>query len=126
MTSPGPSPRTAEPPREFDTYQFVLLRRPATAPPLDEEAAEALQLQHLGHLAEMREQGHMVAAGPFLDQPDDAWRGMCLYRTASVEEALRLAERDPSVQAGRLAIDVMTWLTPKGHIPFTEPRAPLG
>jgi uncharacterized protein YciI len=123
-TSSGPTPRTAEPPLEFDTYQFVLLRRPLTAPSIDEDAANALQGQHLGHLAEMRAQGHLVAAGPFVDQPDEAWRGMCLYRVASVDEARRLAELDPSVQAGRLVIDAATWLTPKGAIPFTEPTTP--
>ena len=45
----------------------------------------------------MTEQGHLVLAGPFSDQPDETLRGFCLYRT-DLEETRRLAEADPSVQ----------------------------
>jgi uncharacterized protein YciI len=112
------APRTAEPPAEFDTYQFVLLRRPADAPEIDEETAVALQAQHLGHLQEMREAGHLLAAGPLLDQADETLRGIAIYRVGSLDEARRLAEADPAVRAGRFVVDAMTWLTPKGEIPF--------
>jgi uncharacterized protein YciI len=107
-----------EPPAEFDTYQLVLLRRPADTPDIDDETATLLQAQHLGHLASMRDAGHLMAAGPLRDQADEGLRGIAIYRVGSVAEARRLAEADPAVQAGRFAIDAMTWLTPKGEIPF--------
>jgi hypothetical protein len=47
-------------------------------------------------------------------------RGFCLYRT-DVEETRRLAESDPSVQAGRMAVDVMTWWTKRGSLRQDEP-----
>ena len=63
------------------------------------------------------QQGHLVVAGPFSDQPDETLRGFCLYRT-DLEETRRLAESDPSVQAGRMAVDVMGWWTKRGSLPF--------
>jgi uncharacterized protein YciI len=112
------APRTAEPPTDFDTYEFVLLRRAADAPEIDDETATRLQAQHLGHLQEMREAGHLKAAGPLREQADESLRGIAIYRVGSLDEARRLAESDPAVQAGRFVIDAMTWLTPKGEIPF--------
>jgi len=63
----------------------------------------------------MRQQGHLVLAGPFQDQEDETKRGFGLYRT-DLEETRRLTEQDPAVKAGRLAVEVMTWLTPKGAL----------
>ena len=56
-------------------------------------------------------------AGPFSDQPDDTLRGLCFYAT-SVEQARELAASDPSVRAGRMAVEVMTWWTKKGSVTF--------
>jgi hypothetical protein len=63
----------------------------------------------------MREAGHALISGPVSGQPDESLRGIAIYRT-SVEEARRLAEQDPSVQAGRLVLEVFTWLMPAGTL----------
>ena len=102
---------------ELENYGFVLLKRGPRASEFSEEELDQLQAQHLAHLAAMHEQGHMLLAGPFSDQADETLRGFCLYRT-SVEETRRLAESDPSVQAGRMAVDVMGWRTKRGSLPF--------
>ena len=102
---------------ELEQFAFVLLRRGPRAAEFSDVELEALQAQHLAHLDEMAARGKLVAAGPFSDQPDDSLRGLCFYAT-SVEEARALAERDPSVRAGRLAVDVMTWWTKKGSVSF--------
>jgi uncharacterized protein len=104
---------------EFDTYTLVVLRRPPDAPGLPEDELEALQQQHLAHLRSLRERGALLVAGPFDDQPDESWRGLCLY-AVGVDEARRLAEEDPSVRAGRLAVDVLTWSVPRGTLRFGE------
>lgn len=114
---PGPEPRLADPPAEFDTYQLVLLVRPLDAPDIDEATAELVQRQHLGHLANMRDQGHVVTSGPLLGPSDERLRGISIYRAGSIEEARRLAESDPAVKIGRLAVELMTWVTPKGELP---------
>jgi uncharacterized protein YciI len=102
---------------ELDGYSFVLLKRGPRALDFTDEELERLQAQHLAHLDAMQEQGHLVLAGPFSEQADETLRGFCLYRT-SVEETRRLAESDPSVQAGRMAVDVMGWWTKRGSLPF--------
>jgi hypothetical protein len=38
------------------------------------------------------------------------------FDRTGLEETRRLAEEDPSVQAGRMAIEAITWLTPKGEL----------
>jgi uncharacterized protein YciI len=116
------SPPEAEPPAEFDVYELVLLLRGESPPPLDDEASELLQRQHLGHLKAMREQGYLKVAGPLDDQPDEGWRGVCLYHVGSLEQAERLARADPAVKAGRLNVAVMHWYCAKDAIAFPEVR----
>lgn len=100
---------------EFDSYTVVLLRRGPRALEFDDDELERLQAAHLDHLAAMRERGVLLAAGPFTDQADETKRGLCIYRT-DLDETRRLAEQDPSVRAGRIAVETMTWLTRKGEL----------
>ena len=104
----------------LDRFSFVLLRRGPQADEFSEEELERLQAAHLGHLAEMHGRGVLAVAGPFSDQPDETLRGFCLY-TVEVDEARRLAESDPSVRAGRMAVDVFNWWTRRGAIAFPKP-----
>jgi uncharacterized protein len=106
--------RETGPPDEFDSYQLVLLERPAAAPELDEESWAGLQRQHLGHFATMRRAGLLMVAGPI--RGDEAIAGICLYRAGSTERARALAEDDPAVRAGQFAVRAMGWITPKDAI----------
>jgi uncharacterized protein YciI len=105
---------------ELDRYSFVLLRRGPRADEFSESELEELQAAHLAHLAAMSERGVMPVAGPFSEQPDETMRGVCLY-SVELEEARQLAESDPSVRAGRLAVDVFNWWTKKGVLRFQLP-----
>ena len=98
---------------KLDAYTVVLLKRPPNAPQLTEAELDDLQARHVAYNARMREEGHAVITGPFRDQPDQSLRGINLFRT-SVEEARRLMADDPLVRAGRLEVDVFTWLVPAG------------
>lgn len=102
---------------EFDTYTVVLLRRGPRAADFSDAELERIQEQHLAHLQAMRDQGAMLVGGPFRDQDDESFRGLSIYRT-DLDETRRLAEQDPAVQAGRMALEVMTWLTKKGELAF--------
>jgi len=104
-------------PHEFDVRTIVFLIRPDDAPELPEEELDRLQKAHLAHLDAMKERGVMAVAGPFSEQPDETWRGFCLY-TVELAEARRLAESDPSVQAGRMDVRVFNWWTKKGTVRF--------
>ena len=100
---------------ELDTYTFVLLRRGPRAEEYSESELAEIQRGHLDFLDQMREQGHLLLAGPFDDQEDETKRGFCLYRTG-LEETRRLTEGDPAIQAGRMTLEAMTWLTKKGAL----------
>jgi uncharacterized protein YciI len=100
---------------ELVRYSFVLLRRGPRAAEFSEDELERLQEAHLVHLAAMHARGVMAVAGPFSEQPDETWRGFCLYRL-DLDETRRLAESDPSVQAGRMAVEVFNWWTAKGAL----------
>jgi uncharacterized protein YciI len=102
---------------DFDSYTLVLLKRGPKAFDFSDEELDVLQEQHLAHLDSLRAQGVILVGGPFSDQPDETLRGMSIY-SVGPEEARRLAEADPSVQAGRLAVDVMTWWTKPGELRF--------
>ena len=104
-------PPEAEPPEQFDEYQLVLLWSARDRAELEPQAAERMQRQHLGHLEAMRAAGHLLVAGPLLNQPDPRLRGICIYRTGSVTATLELASSDPAVRAGRLEVEAMTWRT---------------
>ena len=112
----APELPTADPPEEFDEYQLVLLRRPPRQPVMGKAASDLVQRQHLGHLANLKDAGHLRSYGPLDNQPDVTLRGICIYRVGSLEEARRLAEMDPAVRAGVLAIEVMSWYTARGEL----------
>jgi uncharacterized protein YciI len=103
----------AEP--ELESHTLVLLVRPPDAAQLDEQRLDELQGQHLAFLQAKREQGVMAAAGPFAGQPDESWRGLCLY-LVDAERALELALDDPLVRAGRLRPVPFTWFTRPGEL----------
>jgi uncharacterized protein YciI len=115
------------PPREFDTYQLILLVRPPQQPVLDDDATRALGLEHLGHFRKMHAAGYLKVAGPI--DGDDEIAGICLYQAGSLEQAQLLAEDDPAVRAGRFVVRAMTWYTQQDALAFGEglyQRTPTG
>jgi uncharacterized protein YciI len=105
---------------EFDSYTIVLLTLRPDAPELDEEAAAALQDAHLAHLADLHEDGYLLAAGPL---SDEKFRGLSIL-DVDPERARELKEQDPAVQIGRLAVKVIPWIVPAGAISFSRTRFP--
>jgi uncharacterized protein len=99
---------------DLEAFELVLLRRPENAPDLPEETLERIQQEHLDYHARMRAAGDVVTNGPVTEQPDPSLRGLTFYRTGSLERARHLAEDDPAVRAGRLAVEIMTWYCAPG------------
>ncbi|MBJ7358522.1 YciI family protein [Nocardioides sp.] len=112
-------------PDAFDVYTVVVLRRPTDAPDLPEDELDALQSAHLAYRAELRQQGLIVANGPFGEQSDECYRGMSVF-ACSPQEAARLSDGDPSVVAGRLAYDVMEWWVAADSLAFPQAVRPVG
>jgi uncharacterized protein YciI len=101
---------------ELDRYTFVLIRRGPRADDFSDDELDELQRGHFAFLDSMREEGHLVLAGPFRDQEDETKRGFSIYRTGIDDTRRLIADGDPSVRAGRISVEVMTWLTKKGAL----------
>ncbi|RZS99083.1 YciI family protein [Aquimarina brevivitae] len=76
------------------------------------EEADSLQKLHLEHLSKMYEAGFADISGPFGDDGDI--RGITIYNVPTYQMADSLANLDPSVQAGRLVIEIHPWWAAKG------------
>ena len=99
---------------DLEAFELVLLRRPAGAPDYPENELERIQREHLAYHARLREAGQVATNGPVDGQPDPSLRGLTFYRTGSLERSRQLAEADPAVRAGRLAVEIMRWYCPPG------------
>ena len=118
-------PRDPNIPDAFDVYTLVLLRRPPDAPEMREEELDALQARHLAYRAQLRRDGKLVANGPLGEQSDPTLRGLSIF-ACDLDEARRLSDRDPSVQAGRLAYDVFEWWVAAGTLAFPGTEESVG
>ncbi len=118
-------PRDPNIPDAFDVYTMVLLRRPDDAPQMADDELDALQTQHLAYRAKLRSDGVVIANGPFSEQSDPSLRGLSIF-SCDLDEARRLSDLDPSVQAGRLAYDVFGWWVAAGTLAFPGTSQPVG
>lgn len=107
----------------FDRHTLVLLVRPPGAPELTDDEAAGLQDRHLAFRADLRDRGLLIGGGPLVDQDDERLRGISIM-TCDPETARRVSSEDPAVQAGRLAVQVMTWMVPAGNVRFESAPAP--
>jgi len=71
------------------------------------EESEKLQRAHMENINKLAEEGKLVLAGPFLDDGD--LRGIYIFDVVTVEEAKKLTETDPAIQAGSLRMELHPW-----------------
>ncbi|WP_328993959.1 YciI family protein [Kribbella sp. NBC_01245] len=107
----------------FDRYTVIMLTLRPDAPDMTDDQAAELQDRHLAYGAALQDRGLVLARGPLMDQDDERFRGFSIW---SVDQATARAhaEGDPAVRAGRLDVNVMTWMMPAGNLHFTQVRAP--
>ena len=88
------------------TYVLALLH---AGPNRNQDSTEAMALQraHLDNINRLASEGKLVLAGPFMD--DGELRGLYVFDVQTVEEARRLTETDPAIQAGRLEMELHPW-----------------
>jgi len=108
---------------EFDRHTLVLLVRPADARDVPEEELDRIQDAHLANQARLGDEGYVIAAGPFTDRDDERLRGVAVV-SCDPPKARELYASDPAVLAGRLSIEVLTWMVPKGNVHFEQVARP--
>jgi uncharacterized protein len=104
-------------PEDFDEHTVIFLVRPPDAPSFTEEELDRLQVEHLTYLRELKRRGVLVTNGPLSDQTDERYRGISIYGVP-LDEAVTLAQADPMVRAGRLAVHGARWMTQAGTARF--------
>jgi uncharacterized protein YciI len=105
---------------EFDDHTVTLLLHNPTGPTLDQAEAAALQDQHMSHIADLAERGHLVAAGPVFDE---TYRGIAIMAVPP-DKALELHASDPAVRAGVYTVQVLPWRVPSPAVAFRPARFP--
>lgn len=73
----------------------------------NEEEANEMQIAHLENIQRLAEEGLLVLAGPFMENPE--LRGIYIFDVATIEEAQSLTESDPMIQSGRLIMELHPW-----------------
>lgn len=91
---------------------FIAFLKRGTERSQNKAEADSLQALHLAHLGRMYELGYADISGPFGDDGDI--RGITIYNVPTLQMADSLANLDPSVQAGRLEIEIHPWWAAKG------------
>jgi uncharacterized protein YciI len=106
--------KPAKPMRIVPMY-FAFLTRGEKWTPEKTPATEEIQKGHMANINRLAEMKKLIAAGPFGD--NGRLRGIFVFRVGSLEEAKALTATDPAVQAGRLAMELHTWMVPEGVLP---------
>lgn len=95
-------------------YMGIIVRGAEWTPDVTPEVLW-LQEAHLANIRRLAREGHLVLAGPFLD--DGNIRGIFIFKVKSQAEAEQLAATDPAVRAGRLKVEIHPWMVEKGILP---------
>jgi uncharacterized protein len=106
--------KPAKPLKLAKTY-LAFLTRGEKWTPEQTPATEEIQKGHMANINRLAEMKKLIAAGPFGD--NGRLRGIFVFRVDSLEEAKNLTAGDPAVQAGRLAMELHTWMVPEGILP---------
>ena len=73
----------------------------------DSVARMKLQMAHLKNIGRLADEGKLIIAGPFLD--DQPIKGIFIFNVSTIEEAKKLTETDPAIQAGSLIMELHPW-----------------
>lgn len=77
---------------------------------LQEPTLEKVIQEHSQYIHQMYESGALVLGGPFLDNLESFMEhrfvsgGMCLYKTATLQEAEEKVKNDPIIQSGAMVV----------------------
>lgn len=100
-------------PKPSTPYYVVFLRPDPARKPLAKEDGERIQAAHMANIHKMADDGVLVTAGPFDDEPITI-SGIFVFTVDSLETAKAIAARDPTVVEHRNTVDIHAWEGPPG------------
>ena len=104
--------------RGMRNYVLAILRTgPANITDKDERAK--LFQGHFAMINRLAGEGKLSVAGP-LDDPKGEYRGIYVFNVATVEEAQKLTETDPSIKAGIFRVEFIKWYASAGLMEMTN------
>jgi uncharacterized protein YciI len=101
---------------EFEKFYLIMLKDGPQADPESEEELARIRQEHLAHQGMLHEE-HGALAGPLRGDRGDI-QGLTLVPEGDLmlEDVVALAEGDPAVRAGLLAVQVVEWYVGKGYL----------
>ncbi len=125
-SAPAPAPAAVPAPApaldpDLTIYYVCLLTKGAKSGQGSPEERRRTQLAENAYIDRLAKEGKLLIAGPFADNYE--WKGIYIFKCATLEEASAMAVLDPAVLAGRLKFEIHPWITEKGSIRDPEFRA---
>jgi uncharacterized protein YciI len=103
-------------PEGMQTIHIAMLYRGPSATKEATPETRKLQEAHLAHITKLANEGHALIAGPMGGDGD--LRGVIFLKAANAAAAMALAVEDPSVKAGRLRVEIVSYMTPSNWFSF--------
>lgn len=88
-------------------YVMAFLKRGPNRGAIDSAQAVELQKGHMTNIRRLAQDGKLALAGPFYGDGD--LRGIYIFAVDNLEEAKKLTESDPAIQAGSLEMELIPW-----------------
>ena len=110
QSSAPAAPPGFEIPKDMTTYYVALYVRGPKFTETESPEQMALTRRHLAYIHQMIEQKKYLLAGPLLDGGDKL--GLAIVAAVSADEAKRIAEGDPTIAAGHMAIELHPAMLP--------------
>jgi len=88
-------------------YVFCILKTGSNTTATKEERQKYFE-GHMANINKLAEEGKLVVAGPFMKN-DRNYRGIFIFNCKTVEEAQKLVETDPAVQAKIFEVELTPW-----------------
>ncbi len=91
------------------SYVFCILKTgPKDAEIKDKKKRNEIFAGHMANIERLADEGKLAVAGPF-SKNDRNYRGLFILNVATVDEAQKLVETDPTVKAGVLIAELTPW-----------------
>jgi len=90
------------------TYVLVILKTGPKDGEFKGKQRDDIFAGHMANIGRLAEAGKLAVAGPFMKN-DKGYRGLFIFNVATIEEAQKLVETDPTVKAGILIADMTQW-----------------